>query len=1055
MKRAVIALCVGLGLGMLWWTLRSFDTRVATREKGENTPLSSSAKWLAAPVISSVVQGSTGQSSDRSANPAGIQPLSIDRSHPIQEPAFAAFYRWAEAYHAATESAEKERLLPEGIALAKQRYDDLEDLIQSNPKRALELSIPYPLRQNLPAAVDTWLEKRVDGVGNLHVLAALPEPGAEAQVIPTFRIAQVNGQEYRAFVYGRRLGEPTRNQIPIHGITVNHLLAVSEDPVRVLEPEEAKQAVGTAVPDICAYGEEIHALPNEAIALLSGDQQLWVCGVYHAALLNEELIIAENQDGFGADDTPRIQAASAWTEGEKTMILIRVDFSDLPGEPFTDATGIDLISNVNLFYKENSYNKTGFRLFDEGSDITPTLRMPQMAAYYGTNDYYTQLRSDARAAAKAAGFDLSLFNFDLICFKSVPDWNWAGLGYVGAAGVWLRDSFSTGVAAHELGHNFGLNHANFWDTGGESVIGSGNSVEYGDKFDTMGSAGAGSKHFNARYKNYLNWLPNSNVVTVSTNGLYELSAYDLTNTPGVKALKIARNSRTNYWVEFRQKYTSNKWLMNGVSLRWAQSGAQSTLLLDTTPGSLDGKDDAAIAWGQTFADPDAGIFITAWEPAGTTPEAIRVFVNRGFFSDNVPPTVSLTINTNSVALNQSLDITATANDPNGDLLAYAWDFGDRSVGTNRSAVTHQWSTTGQYLVRCVVSDLKGGLASASAVVNVGKPSTYTLSGRVVAEGRSLALVRVSVSSTQHTITDSDGSFKLTGLTAGSYTLQAKSDGYTFFHPGFTNPLQITNNLQNLDFIGVPLAGQANLNLVTAGALWKYLDDGSDQGSAWYRPDFDDRSWKEGPAQLGYGDADVSTVINYGPDSRNKYITYYFRRSFLVTNLADLAGVTLGVLRDDGAVVYLNGKEIFRSNMPGGAVNYRTLASSAVSGADESAFFETEVNPAWFIAGTNLLAVEVHQSGVTSSDLGFDLRLTASQISQLMTPILYWTYGPDGLVLTWPAALTEWDLFSAPSWEPGTPWTAATGLLVETNGFKVFHASTGQAEQFFLLKHRAE
>ena len=64
-----------------------------------------------------------------------------------------------------------------------------------------------------------------------------------------------------------------------------------------------------------------------------------------------------------------------------------------------------------------------------------------------------------------------------------------------------------------------------------------------------------------------------------------------------------------------------------------------------------------------------------------------------------------------------------------------------------------------------------------------------------------------------------------------------------------------------------------------GANWRYLDDGSDQGTAWYAPGFDDTGWADGDAQLGYGDGDETTVVSYGPDRWNKHITTYFRHTF--------------------------------------------------------------------------------------------------------------------------------------------------------------------------------
>src|SRR5215213_2745643 len=110
---------------------------------------------------------------------------------------------------------------------------------------------------------------------------------------------------------------------------------------------------------------------------------------------------------------------------------------------------------------------------------------------------------------------------------------------------------------------------------------------------------------------------------------------------------------------------------------------------------------------------------------------------------------------------------------------------------------------------------------------------------------------------------------------------------------------------------------AQTTLVGRGSSWKYLDNGSNQSTDWLAPVFDDSAWAAGSAQLGYGDGDEATVVSYGADANNKYITTYFRKSFTVANPADFNSLTLDILRDDGAVVYLNGTEIYRNNMPAG------------------------------------------------------------------------------------------------------------------------------------------
>ena len=169
---------------------------------------------------------------------------------------------------------------------------------------------------------------------------------------------------------------------------------------------------------------------------------------------------------------------------------------------------------------------------------------------------------------------------------------------------------------------------------------------------------------------------------------------------------------------------------------------------------------------------------------------------------------------------------------------------------------------------------------------------------------------------------------------------------------------------------------APVTFLAKGSVWKYLDNGSNQGTAWTSRTFNDSAWASGPAQLGYGDGDEATIVNYGSDTNNKYITTYFRSAFVLTGAASVSGLNVNVLRDDGAVVYLNGTEVFRSNMPSGPVDYLTPALVAVGGGDETTnFYPSSVDPSLLINGTNVIAVEIHQSSGTSSDISFDLELT--------------------------------------------------------------------------------
>jgi hypothetical protein len=166
--------------------------------------------------------------------------------------------------------------------------------------------------------------------------------------------------------------------------------------------------------------------------------------------------------------------------------------------------------------------------------------------------------------------------------------------------------------------------------------------------------------------------------------------------------------------------------------------------------------------------------------------------------------------------------------------------------------------------------------------------------------------------------------------------------------------------------------------IPTGSAWRYLDTGTTPAVAWRGgTSFDDSTWKNNNAQLGYGDGDETTVVGFGPDANNKYITTYFRKTFNVADRNAITALNLRLLRDDGAVVYLNGTEVFRTNMPTGTITGTTLASTAIGGADETTFILGSLSTAGLLNGTNTLAVELHQSAGNSSDISFDLELTGT------------------------------------------------------------------------------
>ncbi len=178
----------------------------------------------------------------------------------------------------------------------------------------------------------------------------------------------------------------------------------------------------------------------------------------------------------------------------------------------------------------------------------------------------------------------------------------------------------------------------------------------------------------------------------------------------------------------------------------------------------------------------------------------------------------------------------------------------------------------------------------------------------------------------------------------------------------------------LAFSTAVAAGQ--VTLVATGSVWKYLHNGADEGTAWRTNSFNDSLWPVGAAQFGWGDGDEQTLLVQGPPDEEVPITIFFRKAFLVTNT--IYTVTLRLLRDDGAIVYINGREVLRDNLPSGPVDFQTFAREPIQ-TNENRYVQYGLFSDVLRQGSNMIAVEVHQAFGTAGweDGSFDLELTAN------------------------------------------------------------------------------
>ncbi len=162
-------------------------------------------------------------------------------------------------------------------------------------------------------------------------------------------------------------------------------------------------------------------------------------------------------------------------------------------------------------------------------------------------------------------------------------------------------------------------------------------------------------------------------------------------------------------------------------------------------------------------------------------------------------------------------------------------------------------------------------------------------------------------------------------------------------------------------------------LFEKGTQWKFYDKVTAPPADWNSSNFDASGWGSGNASLGYGDAHTTTITKYDGDG-NKIHTTYFRKTFDVTDPGKYFGLKLNLRRDDGAVIYINGVEAARSNMNSGVVTHASWSASGVGGGNETTFYEIEIDESFLQIGENIIAISIHQTNSTSSDIGLDAEL---------------------------------------------------------------------------------
>lgn len=879
-----------------WYQGRGPDRSAKTTEKTKQT-VESKNEFLPLSASAQVTQSTARQVVIQPAGAVQVPKLTADAPDAVKN-----FRNWAESYFAA-EPAERPRLISKGKELADLHRIAMKQTIPNNPKLALELAVPMVVRQDLPDEIEQRLESRINDRGKMMVMGVVPETAAETSdkvgsVRHLFEPESAGaGNFYNAHLYGARAKMRSRNSTRVSGVAVDGELAILDSPVRVLEVGERPNPDKPSV-EVCPVSGKITPIeksvngqpaPVTAKAAVVEDNRkiYFLCASGHIGLFGDQLtqeeadghwgkkVLAEGGTGGGA--TP-FNVPTGWTTGTKKLLYLRVAFPDVMRDPQTEASCYENLRKATEYYMTNSYGQ-----FYLTPTVAPLIVLPYPQSWYASSTVIGGttangefiLRDHALTIAARMGYDAESYDFDVVQYEGGPG-SFGGLGYVGGRGTWLKTS-SVAVLTHELGHNLGLWHANYWVTDKPTLTGPGLNQEYGNKFDVMGSTGgAVMGPMVSVHKSSLRWLSPGAVHQVKANGTYRIYQGDQDRADADKryALSVKMDSERDYWFEFRQTHLTIPSFMNGLMVNWSAWGTGDrnnqafgsnggAHLLDMTPGSrpgnnsngADSRDDAGLVVGQTYSDKDNDLHITPIFKSDTGKDKtaipyMDVVVNRGPFPGNQKPSLTIEANTRVIRVEETITFTAFGTDAQRDALAYSWDFGDKTFSTDNSRIqTKRWAQPGRYSVLCVVSDMKGLRTIKSLLVEVqgldpqGKEIVFNplVSGKItVTDGsfNKLPLEGIYVSNYpldndypvdatsqegpaafRYTYTDADGNYTLTNLIPG-FNLAIKAENY----PKQYIPEGVTNFQPTLgtDIVGLNWRESAdivpNVNVVVTTAI---------------------------------------------------------------------------------------------------------------------------------------------------------------------------------------------------------------------------------------------
>ncbi|SVA59919.1 uncharacterized protein METZ01_LOCUS112773, partial [marine metagenome] len=715
--------------------------------------------------------------------------------------------------------------------------------------------------------LDVWEQYRLEN-GNNPIAAAVKQfhgldprlakqagqkPKSSRLIRTATALLSHDGETYTAHTYGRLSGLGPSGSLPFNGIALDGHAALDESPVRLMGKTGTGTALaaGQAAEGLDPVTGETANLAKGGVLASAGGSTYVLSRRENARKLGYKLLGAEVGVSPSRGDEAHLTAwDSVPAQGDKDVLIIRLNFVDDLAEPPSNEVLERTMKEVNDFFVESSYGTLSFT-----TTITPTLTLPSSKLWYEQTGQ-ALIKDSAVELAESRGHDTTNYDLILIAVSDLTGpvyQDWIVSGFTG--GMFIKgyhvEAICRKLASGLLGSS---QSADYWNTvapdkiepdpmsedppiphsladllGRDSIYGPGLRVYDGDLWSLMGG---GNRQFNTIAKHTLGWLPESSVAELDSSTAIRLYAYDVPRLTedGIHALRITQDEVRTYWLQYRVSDQRNQWSPGGDSFvdmmgeqkdipplldHWSRNGLQLLMqgagslskLLDASPGSSGGVLDSPLMIGRTFVEQSMGLHITpvAQSEDGEEVPWIDVVVNVGAFEGNQAPAVELSASATVADEDDDITFTAVASDPDEDQLGVYWDFGDGNYAYNEAEVTHAFVLEGEYLVRCEVTDMKGGHTSRYLVVTVDNPRTLRISGKVISNiGIPVENIEVAaqeavagdpeaelVGPILRAFSDAEGNFMLLGVERDkSYALNANLFGYNAKPVGFENPLVV-------------------------------------------------------------------------------------------------------------------------------------------------------------------------------------------------------------------------------------------------------------------------